>query len=153
MNRTLDFLRLTFISPELLAALLPVGAYAHSPDWAYSLLKPMSDGIGWGLTAGGICFGMLAFNYKECFELLSLSGGKKVLIEWPGYPTLKTRVIAALVWCVCGALVCLGATWMVAENLEPQLGATLLVGGLLAPAVATVTIGLARFRLRELLGE
>lgn len=153
MRRTLDFLRLVFFSPELALALLPIAIYIYVPGWADLLLKPMGDGVGWGLSAAGLSLAMLAFNYKEGFELLSLSGGKKVLIEWPDYPQLKMRILVAFVWCLFGAVACFGATWMVVKNLQPLLGITLMVSGLLSAAAATATIALARFSLREILGE
>ena len=153
MRRILDFFRLVFVSPELVLALLPIAIYAYAPDWADMLLKPMGDGVGWGLSAAGLSLAMLAFSYKEGFELLSLSGGKKVLIEWPDYPRLKMRVLIAFVWCLLGAFACVGATWMVAKNSQPLLGITFMISGLLSAAAATATIALARFSLRELLRE
>lgn len=153
MNRCVDFLRLVFVSPELLFALAPLAIYAYEPAWADILLKPMIEGVGWGLSAAGLSIGMLAFSYKEGFDLLSLNGERKVLIEWPGYPMLKVRVLVAFGWCLAGAICCLGAAWMVTKNLQPLLGTTLLISGLLAAATATGTIALARFSLRELLGE
>lgn len=153
MRRTLDFLRLVFVSPELVLALLPIAIYTYTPDWADLLLAPMSDGLRWGLSAAGLSFAMLAFSYKESFELLSLSGGKKVLIDWPDYPKLKMRILVAFAWCLLGAVACVCATWMVAKSLQPLFGVTLMISGLLAAAASTATIALARFSLRELLGE
>jgi hypothetical protein len=153
MRRILDFFRLVFVSPELLLALLPIAVYIYSPTWADMLLKPMVEGVGWGLSAAGLSLAMLAFSHKEGFELLSLSGGRKVLIEWPDYPLLKMRIVIAFVWCLLGAFACLIATWMVAKNLQPLLGITLMISGLLSAAGATATIALARFSLRELLQE
>lgn len=153
MNRSMDLVRTVLVSPELLFALVPFAIYAYEPTWADVLLKPMNDGIGWGLSTAGISIGMLAFNYKEAFDLLSPSGGRKVLIEWPDYPMLKTRVLIAFGWCLVGAFACVGATWMVAKTFEPLLGITLMISGLLSAATATATIALARFSLRELIGE
>ncbi len=153
MNRFADFLRSVCVSPELLFALVPVAIYAYEPTWADMLLKPMSDSVGWGLSAAGLSIGMLAFSYKEGFDLLSLSGGRKVLIEWPDYPKLKGRVLGAFGWCLIGVFACICATWMVAKAFHPLLGATLLISGLFSAATATATIALARFSLRELLGE
>lgn len=149
----MDFFRLVLISPELALALIPIAIYFYAPDWADILLKPMGDGVGWGLSAAGLSLAMLAFSYKEGYELLSLSGGRKVLIEWPDYPRLKVRIVVAFVWCLFGAFACVGATWMVAKNSQPLLGITFMISGLLSAAAATATIALARFSLRELFGE
>lgn len=153
MNRFTDFLRLVFVSPELLFALLPLAIYSYRPMWADILLTPMRDSVGWGLSAAGLSVAMLAFSYKEGFDLLSLSGKRKVLIEWPDYPQLKARVLIAFGWCLFGAFACICATWMVAKVFHPFLGVTLLISGLLSAATATATIALARFSVRELFGE
>ena len=107
MSRFTDLLRSVFVSPELLFALLPLAVYAYEPTWADLLLKPMSDSVGWGLSAAGLSIGMLAFSYEKGFDLLSLSGGRKVLIEWPDYPMLKARILVAFGWCLVGAAACL----------------------------------------------
>lgn len=152
MTRYIDFFRSGVVSPELLFALVPLVIYAYEPTWADVLVKPMNDWIGWAL---GLSLGMLAFSYKEGFDLLSLNGGRKVLIEWPDYPMIKVRVLLALGWCLVGVAACLISAWMVAKNLRPLLGITLLISGLLAAATATATatVALARFSLRELLRE
>jgi hypothetical protein len=153
MSKFVDFLRSVFVSPELLIALVPVAIYAYEPTWADMLLKPMSDSVDWGLSAAGLSIGMLAFSYKMGFDLLSLSGGRKVLIEWPDYPKLKVRVLVAFGWCLMGAIASIFAMWMVAKECHPLLGVTLLISGIFSAATATATIALARFSLRELLGE
>jgi hypothetical protein len=124
MSKFVDFLRSVFVSPELLIALVPVAIYAYEPTWADMLLKPMSDSVDWGLSAAGLSIGMLAFSYKMGFDLLSLSGGRKVLIEWPDYPKLKVRVLVAFGWCLMGAIASIFAMWMVAKECHPLLGVT-----------------------------
>lgn len=153
MNRCIDLLRLVFVSPELLFSLVPLAIYAYEPTWGDILLKPMSDGVGWGLSAAGLAIGMLIFSYKESFDLLALSGGRKVLIEWPDYQMLKVRILVAFVWCLVGGAACLISVWMVAKGFRPLLGITFLISGLIAAATASASIALARFNLRELLGE
>jgi hypothetical protein len=153
MNRFMDFLRSVFVSPELLFALVPLAIYTYKPTWADMLLKPMRDSVLWGLSSAGLAGAMLHFSYKESFDLLSLSGGRKVLKEWPDYPKLKARVLISLGWCLVGVIACLCATWMVANAFHTLLGITLLISGIFSAATATATIALARFSLRELLGE
>lgn len=153
MNRVIDWLRLTLVSPELIGFLLPLVGYSYEPLWMDVLVKPMKDSIGFGIGAVAIPLGMLAFNYKECFDMLSLTGKRKVLIEWPDYGALKRRVLAAFGWCVGGSLCCILAVWLIATDHLPQLGVAIMLGGLLAASASTATIGLARFALREILGE
>lgn len=153
MNRFADVLRLVVVSPEMVMALIPFGIHAYVPSLTDVLIKPMKDGVGFGLAAAGLPLAMLAFNYKEGFELLSPSGGRKVLLEWPDYPMLKARVIAALAWCTGGAIAGVIAVWMAANDFSPQLAIAILIGGIFASCAATATIALARFKLREILGE
>lgn len=153
MKRFVDAIRLVAVSPEAVLALIPFAIHAYVPALADVLIKPMKDGIGFGLAAVGIPLAMLAFNYKEGFELLSPSGERRVLLEWPDYFMLKSRVVAALAWCTIGALGGIVAVWMVANDFLPRLAIAILVAGILAACASTATIALARFTSREILGE
>lgn len=153
MKRLLDTFRLTLVSPEMLAVLVVFGAHTYFPALADVLVKPMKEGLGFGLAAAALPLGMLAFNYKEGFDLLSPSGNRKVLLEWDGYHMLKARVVASFVWCIVGALSGIVAIWMVATESSPQFAIALLVAGIFAAGVSTATIALARFTLREIFGE
>ena len=153
MKRLLDITRAALISPEIVGAFLPLVAYLYAPTLADVLIKPMRENLAFGLAAAALPLAMLGFNYKESLDLLSPAGARKVLLEWPGYPMLKTRVVLALSWCAAGLLACLVAVWLVAVNWEPRLAVAILSGGVFAACAATATIGLARFRLREILGE
>lgn len=153
MKRFVDAIRLVVVSPEAVMTLIPFAIHAYVPALADVLINPMKDGIGFGLAAVGIPLAMLAFNYKEGFELLSPSGERRVILEWPDYSMLKSRVIAALAWCTIGALGGIVAVWMVANDFLPRLAIAILVAGILAASAATATIALARFTSREILGE
>jgi len=153
VKRLLDILRLLVVSPELATALVPFAAYMYAPSLADVVVKPMKDGLAFGLAAAALPLGMLAFNYKEGFDLLSLSGGRKVLLEWPDYPMLKGRLIAAFVWCIVGSFAGVIAVWMVATDTMPRVGVAVLIAGILVAAVSTATVALARISAREILGE
>lgn len=153
MKRLLDNLRFVIVSLELFMAFVPFAIYAYAPSLADVLLKPMKDGIALGLGAAALPLGMLAFNYKEGVELLSPTGSRKVLLEWPDYPMLKNRLIAAFAWCIAGSFAGVAAVWMVATDTAPRIGIALLISGILAAAAATGTIALARISSREILGE
>lgn len=148
-----DKLRFFIASPELLLFLIPFAVYAYYPALADVLVNPMKEGVVFGLAAAAIPLAMLAFNYKEGFDLLSPSGVRKVLLEWPDYPMLKARVFASFVWCVAGAVFGFVAVWMVATDNSPRMAVALLVAGILAACASTATIAIARFNARELLGE
>ena len=151
MKRLVDGIRLSLLSPEMVAALLPFIVRLYVPDWASVLVKPMKDGPMFGLAAAGLALAAAAFCYREGGDILEPSGTKAVLLEWPGYFMLKARVVASLAWCVAGIGAALAATWMVASDVAPQLGVAALVAGVLAAAVSAATVALARYRIRELL--
>lgn len=152
MRQFFDVLRYTVISPELLAIAIALVLYTYDPELADVLVQAMKGGIAVGLGAALFPLGMLAFNYKEGFELLAPTGTRKVLLEWPGYPMLKGRVFASFIWCVLGAFACIVGTWMVAAGHNPRAGVALLVAGILCASASTATIAIARFRAREILG-
>lgn len=133
--------------------LIPFGLYEHVPAVLNLLVKPIRKDILFGFCAVGVTLTMLAFNYREGFKLLAPTGKRRVLLEWPDYRMLKRRVIAALAWCTAGALAGVIAVLMVASDQRPRFAISVLVSGILAASASTATIGLARFRLREILGE
>lgn len=132
-------------------ALLPFVVHLYVPEWASVLVKPMKEGLTFGLTAAGLALAAAAFCYREGGDILEPSGLKAVLLEWPGYFMLKARVIASLAWCAAGIGAALVATWMAASDVAPQFAATVLVAGVLAAAASAASIGLARYRIRELI--
>lgn len=153
MKQFKDILRLTLISPELLAGCIPIAIYSFYPGLTEVILKPMKEGIGFGLGGVMIPLGLLGFCYKEGLDLLAPTGAKKIILEWPDYPMIKARVLAIFFWCLLGAFLALAAVVMVSMNSQPQLAIAILVAGILASATATATLGLARFRMREIIGE
>jgi hypothetical protein len=153
MKRVPDLLRALLLSPELLCAVLPFVVLHYVPSIGDVLLKPMRESISFGLAAAALPLGMLAFNYKESLELLSPDGQAKVLLEWPDYPMLKNRVLIALGWCTAGLVACGLSVWMIASDFRLDMAIALLSAGVLSSGAATATIGMARFRLRELLAH
>jgi hypothetical protein len=153
VKQLIDTMRYIFVSPELASVLVPFAIFTFHPELADVLVKPMKDGIVFGLTATALPLAMLAFNYEKGFDLLSPKGARKVLLEWPGYPMVKGRVIASFVWCVIGIAACLLGVWMVATDSLPRMGVAFLVAGILVASASTATIAIARIKVRELLGE
>lgn len=153
MKQFRDILRLMFVSPELLVWCLPFLLYTFYPSLADVIVKPMKEGIGFGLGGVMIPLGLLGFCYKEGLDLLAPTGAKKIILDWPDYSMIKARVLAIFFWCVLGALLALIAVFMVSTNSQPQLAITILVAGILSSATATATLALARFRMREIIGE
>ncbi|QLQ26051.1 MAG: hypothetical protein HZT41_15435 [Dechloromonas sp.] len=136
-----------------MTALLPFVAYAYAPEVADALAKPMKESLTVALGPTALPLAMLAFNYKESLELLSPTGAGKALLEWPDYAMIKDRVVIALGWCVLGMIACGVCGWMVLSDVAPRMAVAIVAAGVLSSAAATATIGLARFRLREILGD
>ena len=153
MNRYRATVKMIFISPEVVCALLPFLAYVYLPAFADVLAKPMKDSVAFGFGAVVIPLGMLAFNYREGLDILAPTGSRKVILDWPDYPLLKAAVVLSLVWCSLGTAAAIISVWMVAADVMPRLAVTILVTGILASAATTATVGLARFTGREILGE
>lgn len=153
MNRFRDTVRFILLSPEIVCTILPLVAYTYCPSLADVLIKPMKDGLSFGLASIAIPLAMLAFNYKEGLDMLAPTGERKLLLDWPDYPHLKARVIASFIWCILGSIFALTAVLMVATDSFPRLAVAILAGGILASAAATATIALARFTIREIIGE
>ncbi|GGX23086.1 hypothetical protein [Undibacterium macrobrachii] len=153
MKQFKDILRLTIISPELLIGCLPFLIYTFQPSLADVFVKPIKESIGFGLGAAMIPLGLLGFCYKEGLDLLAPTGAKKIILEWPDYPMIKARVLAIFLWCVMGSLLAFIAFFMVSTDSKPQLAIAILVAGILSSATATATLALARFRMREIIGE
>jgi len=153
MISMLDKIRITIISPEMVAALSPFLMYTYLPQLLEILLQPMKESLGFGLTAIAFPLAMLAFNYKECLDMIGNVGTRKILLEWPDYPQLKARMIVSFAWCVVGAIAVISAVFMVAANIFPRLAVAILIAGTLAAATAAATVALARFSLREIVIE
>lgn len=153
MKRIADVLRALLLSPELIGALLPFVAYAYVPEMADTMAKAMKESVAVALSPTALPLAMLAFNYKESLELLSPTGPGKELLHWPDYPMIKDRVVIALGWCVLGMIACGVGAWMVLSDVGSRVGVVIVAAGVLSSAIATATIGLARFRLREILGR
>ena len=74
MRRLADILRLALVSPELVGVLAPWALLAFIPDWPSVIAKPMSEGVGFGLTAAGLLLATCAFCYKEGGAMIDPSG-------------------------------------------------------------------------------
>lgn len=151
MNRALDLLRYTFISPELLGLAAVLAIYSFFPNIFEFPLKLLSDGQSIGLGAAGVSVACLAFCFQRGFEMLDPSGVGSVIMEWPGYPMLKGRVVAAMAWCVLAVAGSLVAMWLVAVDPEASVAGALLIAVLLTAVISVASIALASMRIRELL--
>lgn len=151
MRRLLDIFRLIVISPELLILLVILIVAQYVPAIVETTSNAIRGNLMIGVGGAAAPLAMLAWGWTQCWHLLSLSGTQRVLRDWPDYLMLKDRAIACLAWCGIGSGVGFVGFAFVSGNLHQNSGVGLFIGGILAASAATVSLGLARLRLRELL--
>lgn len=152
MKRVLDTIRAVLISPEMLCLLIPIGIWLFWPGPAEFAATQVSEDLKWGLGGVLVPVGLSATCYTLGTDVLSPHGTRRVILEWPDYWMLKSRVVLALVFCVMAiVIVVVGLYWIAAK--QSSLGAALILSGWLSSAAALATVSLARWRIRELLGE
>ena len=83
--------------------------------------------------------------------MLSPEGAGKVLLQWPHYYLLKSRVFVCLAWCAIACGIGFASISMILLEWHTEIAVGLLIGGVLSAAGATATLAMARVRLRELL--
>lgn len=152
MKNLLDFLRSIIVSPELVAALIPVAVYGIWSEPANLVASEIAKDVKWGigLTVAPITFGIAA--YKLGTDVLSPHGTRRAILDWPDYPMLKNRVLLTLGFCVCGFLLGLSGLYVMVQQ-KSHFGAALLFSGLFSSAISLVTLGLAKWKVREIFRE
>jgi hypothetical protein len=152
MKRLIDSVRALLISPEMLCLLVPIGLWVYWPAPAEIVTTQIIGDLKWGFGAALVPAGFLAACYHFGTEVLSPRGSRKVLLEWPNYGMLKSRVILALMFCAVAVLVGLIGVYLIAKT-KSSFGATLILAGWLSSVAALATVALARWKIREIFGE
>jgi hypothetical protein len=152
MNRLFDVLRATFISPEMFCLLLPLGIWMYWPGPFHFVTAQVYGDFKWGLSAALVPAGFFASSYKLGTDVLSPQGARKILLEWPEYWMLKHRVVLALIFCAWAVVIVFIALYLIAQD-RASIGAALLLSGWLSGVAALCSVGLARWKVREILGE
>jgi hypothetical protein len=152
MKRPLDLLRAIIISPEVITALIPIAVYSFWTDPANLVAAEITKDMKWGigLTIAPVTFGIAAYTLGT--EVLSPHGTRRIMLDWPDYPMLKSRVLLTLGFCACGFLLGVGGFYVIAQQ-KSAFGATLLFSGLFSSGVSLVTLGLAKWKIREIFRE
>lgn len=152
MNRLIDIIRSVLISPEMPCLLLPIGIWTYWPGPFEFVTTQISADFKWGIGAALVPAGFFASSYNLGTDLLSPHGARKVLLEWPGYWMIKNRAVIAVIFCGVAVLVVFFALYLIAGS-KSSLGAALLFSGWLSAFAALCSVGLARWKAREILGE
>ncbi|MEO7863340.1 MAG: hypothetical protein ABIU05_23470 [Nitrospirales bacterium] len=136
----------------MLCLILPLGIWAYWPAPFQFMATQLYGDFKWGLGAALVPAGFFASSYMLETDLLSPHGSRKVLLEWPDYWMIKNRVVMAVVFCGSAVIVVFLALYLIAES-KSSLGAAFLLSGWLSAFAALGSVGLARWKIREILGE
>jgi hypothetical protein len=152
MTRLIDAMRALIISPEAVVLALSWAAYLYWP----SPFVFLSGLIGADLKS---CIEVLAFPssitgaaYTLSTDVISPQGSRSRLLDWPEYWMLKHRVVLALFFCAVTVPMTAVGWYMIAQY-HSASGAALILAAYSTGCVTTISLGLARWRSRELFRE
>lgn len=152
MTRVIDVVRSVLVSPETAALLFTFLAYIYWPAPYLLLATQVGTDLKSGAEIAAFPLSLIGLTYSLSSDLLSPQGARKRLLDWPDYWMLKVRVVVALAFCA----MCLGMSlvgWYLMAAARSLWGSALIVAGYFCGSVTLSTVGLARWRARELLGE
>lgn len=152
MRALLFFLRRFVISPEVVAALLPFLLCVDFPGAFAPVSSFVSSDMRWsfGVLAGIISIAIFCLN--KIGDLLSPSGGRVKLLDWPDHSWLKLTVWVALTQVLVSFLISLVGFWVVLTS-KREIGVAMMLCGLLAATVTALTIIFAYWESRQILRE
>lgn len=152
MKRTLDIMRMLFISPEFLVILIICSMNLYTKDFLTLLGSQFktNDEIWKFLPTLPLLFSGLAFTISNKVRAPFEGKNNKSLYEWPGYQGITDRVTLSKIYCLfCGA----GAIsiWIFSKQLPAQFISSIFL-------ISTVVSGTVAFfmfessqKLREIL--
>ena len=152
MKRILDLFRATLISPEIVALLFVSAVLVYWPEPALFFTQQFVADIKWAFGAAVLPVGFLVASYQIGGEILSPQGTRRLLLDWPDYPMLKSRVVLALIFCCVGLALGMAGAFLVGRY-KSVVGTALIFSGVLLSATSLSTVALAKWRVRELLRE
>ena len=153
MRRLFDVLRLTFVSPELLAIFAALALSFFAKDVVQFLADLFTNDSKTALAAAFAPAIPLIGCYKVGTKVLAPKGKHKLLLEWPDYPMFKSRIIAACAWCMLALIATVIGVIYCMMHKGSSLGATLVIAGLFVSATCTVSVHLAQWNFKEILKE
>jgi hypothetical protein len=78
-------------------------------------------------------------SYQLGGDIISPLGARRILLDWPDYPMLKSRVVLALVFCGVGLVLGLTGAFIVAKY-KAAVGAILIFSAILSSAVSLASV-------------
>ncbi len=152
MKRILDLFRATLMSPEVVAFLFPFAFLFYWPEPALFFTQQFVADIKWAFGAAAVPAGFMVASYNIGGEIISPQGTRRLLLDWPDYPMLKSRVVLALVFCGVGLALGLAGAFLVGRY-KSAVGTTLIFSGLLSSATSLASVALAKWKVREVFRE
>lgn len=151
MSRLKNLLFATFISPELVLALIVLVISYFAPTYTEKLgIAIHSDTEIWKyLPALTLIFSGAAINSSFKLRAPLESFSNKRLYEWPLYQLLVDRVYIGISFGIISAAASL-MLWILGENLEPTYIAVIFLTATLVSGTTALSMLLAQQRLREL---
>lgn len=136
----------------MLGLLAPIAVWYYWPEPAEFIASQIVGDLKWGFGAALVPLGLIATCYSFGTDILSPKGGRKILLEWPDYWMVKSRIVFAMVFCGIATVIALIGLYWVAKG-NSSLGVALIAAGWLSSAISLATVALARWTAREILGE
>lgn len=149
--RFIQSLRTFLISPEIIALLLPFALMPHASflDEISSMLATKKYEL---FAASVYPFAVLLYALSQAGSVISPSGRRRVLIDWPGYPELKGTIYVSIALILTAFAVSIfGYVDFVIHG--GRLGIVAIAAGGISSSVSAFTLTLAHWTTRELLGE
>ena len=147
-----DWLRAFLVSPETLAAVTTAGICYYWPSAAEFVAQLMGADFKWSVGILGVQLAMLVGAYQIGTDILSPQGTRNIILDWPSYPMLKNRIVISIIFCAL-SLVASGAGLLLIRSAVSSLGTTLVIASLFVGSTAVTTVGLAKWKAREILRE
>jgi len=122
------------------------------PEPAEFISSQIIGDLKWGFGAALVPLGLIATCYSFGTDILSPKGTRKILLEWPDYWMVKSRIIFSMAFCGIATVIALIGLYLVAKN-DLSFGVALIAAGWLSSAISLATVAFARWTMREILGE
>ena len=150
-NRTIEYARIAFISPELIAVLVVFLFWLTTPRFFARFAElVITAEFGSLLTLLGVPCAILFTVYRLGFETLNPPEKKDILVKWPEYWKLKVRIIISLISAIL-ALVGAWLGWYLIDSGRIPGGSLLTVASLALGATTVASVAFARLELRDIL--
>ena len=155
MNKFLDLIRLTLISPEIIVGLLVyfgLHEYIEFPKFISTYF--FNENMQWQdyLKLFGVPIGILGLMYKYSDSILNPEDkeNRQVLKQWPNYWMLKNRVYFSLIIAIISFIGTIGS-WYYAQNMNLIDGTVYILVFWSVLLVSFITIALAKLSIKDIL--